>query len=115
MVLLPRPLNECGVTGWMFACLKMGACLFAVELASTALAAGWLGVSGLGGWAQAGWVWQLRAIHHVCGLGAASVGWGLSPDGARGWVAGRKQVGGWAQAGGWLGASRASGGVVHKN
>lgn len=27
------------------------------------------------------------------------VGWGLSPDGARGWVAGRKQVGGWVQAG----------------
>jgi hypothetical protein len=55
-----------------------------------------------------GWVWQLRAIHHACGLGAASVGWGLSSDGARGWVAGRKRAG-------WLGASRASGGVVRKN
>lgn len=36
------------------------------------------------------------------------VGWGLSPDGARGWVAGRE----WA---GWLGVSRASGVVAHKN
>jgi len=43
-------------------------------------------------------VWQLRAIHHACGLGATSVGWGLSSDGARGWVVGRKRVGGWVQA-----------------
>lgn len=27
------------------------------------------------------------------------VGWGVSPDGARGWLAGHKRVGGWAQAG----------------
>ena len=33
------------------------------------------------------------------GLGAASVGWGLSPDGAHGWLAGCKRVGGWVQAG----------------
>jgi hypothetical protein len=46
VVLLPHPLNECGVTGWMFACLKMGACLFVAELAATALAAGWQGASG---------------------------------------------------------------------
>lgn len=26
-------------------------------------------------------------------------GWGLSPDGARGWVTGGKRVGGWVQAG----------------
>ena len=42
------------------------------------------------------------------GLGVTSVGWGFGPDGARGWVAGRKRAG-------WLGASRASGGVVRKN
>lgn len=27
------------------------------------------------------------------------VGWGLSLDGARGWLAGRKRLGGWVQAG----------------
>lgn len=32
------------------------------------------------------------------GLGVTSVGWGFGPDGARGWVAGRKRVGGWVQA-----------------
>ena len=37
----------------MVACFKMGACLFVAELASTTLAAGWLGASGLGGWVQA--------------------------------------------------------------
>ena len=26
------------------------------------------------------------------------MGWGFGPDGARGWVAGRKRVGGWVQA-----------------
>lgn len=27
------------------------------------------------------------------------MGWGFGPDGARGWVAGRKRLGGWVQAG----------------
>ena len=97
MVLLPHPLNECGVTGWMFACLKMGACLFVAELAATALAAGWLGTNGLGV-AAAGYSSRLRAGRDTCGLFMAPVGWGLSPDGARGWVARRKRVGGWVQA-----------------
>jgi len=48
VVLLPHPLNECGVTGWMFACLKMGACLFVAELAATAPAAGGGGGGGGG-------------------------------------------------------------------
>ena len=52
----------------------MGACLFVAELASTALAAGWLGVRGLGGRAQASWV-----------AGRAG-GWAQAS-----WVAGRKQ------------------------
>ena len=42
------------------------------------------------------------------------MGWGLSPDGAHGWLAGCKRVGGQAQAAGQLGASGASGVVAHK-
>ena len=55
----------------------MGACLFVAELASTALAAGWLGVRGLGGRAQASWV-----------AGRAWTRW-----------LGASELGGWAQAG----------------
>jgi hypothetical protein len=33
----------------------MGACLFVADLASTALAGGWLGVSGLGGVVKKQW------------------------------------------------------------
>jgi hypothetical protein len=51
---LPFLLKDILVIFWL--CFKMGACLFVAELASTALAAGWLGVRGLGGWAQASWV-----------------------------------------------------------
>ena len=52
----------------------MGACLFVAELASTALAAGWLGVRGLGGRAQASWV-----------AGRAWTRW-LGASGLGGWV-----------------------------
>ena len=90
MALLPHPLNECGVTGWMFACLKMDACLFVAKLAATALAGGWQGASGLGV-AAAGYSSRLRAGRDTCGLFMAPAGWGLSPDGARG-------LGGWVQA-----------------
>lgn len=48
---LPFLLKDILVIFWL--CFKMGACLFVAELASTALAAGWLGVRGLGGRAQA--------------------------------------------------------------
>jgi hypothetical protein len=63
----------------------MGACLFVADLASTALAGGWPGASGLGV-AAAGYSSRLRAGD-------------LVPT---------------ALAAGWLGASRASGGVVKK-
>lgn len=86
VALLPRPLNECGVTGWMFACLKMGACLFVAELASTALAAGWPGVSGLGV-AAAGYSWRLWVGDLV--PTALAAGW-----------SGVSGLGGWVQADG---------------
>lgn len=102
VALLPRPLNECGVTGWMFACLKMGACLFVAELASTALAAGWPGMSGLGVWAQAGWV------RHVWAGDLVPMALAAGRPGMSG-------LGGQMQAAGQIGTGVVSGGVAHKN